>query len=83
MSTKVVGFEAIFLRANSVGEKLYKRKNFIDATACKKWKFKYCTWHSGNGKREFKLSCEDIATKVWQKYLSQVRRNSNHKNNKT
>lgn len=32
MSTKVVGFEAIFLRANSVGEKLYKRKNFIDAT---------------------------------------------------
>lgn len=32
MPTKVVGFEAIFLRANSVGEKLYKRKNFIDAT---------------------------------------------------
>lgn len=32
MSTKIVGFQAVFLRANSAGEKLYKRKNFIDTT---------------------------------------------------
>ena len=32
MSTKVVGFTGIFLRANENGLKLYKRKNFVDAT---------------------------------------------------
>lgn len=31
MSTKVIGFQAIFLRANEKGEKLYRRKNFVDA----------------------------------------------------
>ena len=32
MSTKTIGFKAIFLRANENGEKLYRRKKFIDAT---------------------------------------------------
>ena len=32
MSTKYIGFQAIFLRANENGRKLYKRKNFIDAS---------------------------------------------------
>lgn len=32
MSTAVIGFRAIFLRANENGEKLYRRKNFMDAT---------------------------------------------------
>ena len=32
MSTAVVGFQALFLRANKRGEKLYRRKHFIDAT---------------------------------------------------
>lgn len=32
LSTKCVGFQAIFLRANKNGEKLYKRKHFIDAS---------------------------------------------------
>lgn len=32
MSTKVIGFTGIFLRANENGIKLYKRKNFIEAT---------------------------------------------------
>lgn len=31
MSTKVIGFQAIFLRANETGEKLYRRKKFVDA----------------------------------------------------
>lgn len=32
MSTSVIGFQAIFLRANENGEKLYRRKKFVDAT---------------------------------------------------
>lgn len=32
MSTKTIGFQAIFLRANENGERLYKRKKFVDAT---------------------------------------------------
>lgn len=32
MSTKIIGFQAIFLRANEKGEKLYRRKKFVDAT---------------------------------------------------
>lgn len=32
LSTKHIGFQAIFLRANKDGEKLYRRKNFIDAS---------------------------------------------------
>ncbi len=32
LSTNVIGFQAIFLIANENGEKLYKRKNFVDAT---------------------------------------------------
>lgn len=32
LSTKTIGFEGIFLRANENGEKLYRRKNFVDAT---------------------------------------------------
>lgn len=32
MSIDVIGFQAIFLRANSNGEKLYRRKNFVDAS---------------------------------------------------
>ena len=32
ISTTVVGFQAIFLRANENGEKLYRRKKFVDAT---------------------------------------------------
>lgn len=32
LSTSVIGFTGIFLRANENGLKLYKRKNFIDAT---------------------------------------------------
>lgn len=32
MSTKMIGFQAIFLRANEKGEKLYRRKKFVDAT---------------------------------------------------
>jgi hypothetical protein len=32
MSTKIIGFQAVFLRANEQGEKLYRRKNFIDAS---------------------------------------------------
>ncbi|RHR89439.1 hypothetical protein DWW33_04080 [Roseburia sp. AF15-21] len=32
MSTKTIGFQAIFLRANGKGEKLYRRKKFVDAT---------------------------------------------------
>ena len=32
MSTSVIGFQAIFLRANENGEKLYRRKHFVDAT---------------------------------------------------
>lgn len=31
-STKDIGFQAVFLRANENGERLYRRKNFIDAT---------------------------------------------------
>jgi len=31
MSTSVIGFTGIFLRANENGEKLYRRKKFIDA----------------------------------------------------
>ena len=32
MSTAVIGFTGIFLRANENGEKLYRRKRFVDAT---------------------------------------------------
>lgn len=32
MSTKIIGFQVIFLRANEKGEKLYRRKKFVDAT---------------------------------------------------
>lgn len=32
LSTKVLGFTIIFLRSNKNGEKLYRRKNFIDVT---------------------------------------------------
>lgn len=32
LSTKIIGFEGIFLRANANGEQLYRRKNFVDAT---------------------------------------------------
>lgn len=32
ISTAVIGFQAIFLRANENGEKLYRRKHFVDAT---------------------------------------------------
>ncbi len=32
ISISVVGFQAIFLRANENGESLYRRKNFVDAT---------------------------------------------------
>ncbi len=32
MSTKTIGFTGIFLRANENGEKLYRRKKFVDAT---------------------------------------------------
>ena len=32
MSTKMIGFKAIFLRANENGKKLYRRKKFVDAT---------------------------------------------------
>ena len=32
ISTTVVGFQAIFLRANENGDKLYRRKKFVDAT---------------------------------------------------
>lgn len=32
MSIEVLGFQAIFLRANRNGEKLYRRKKFIDAS---------------------------------------------------
>lgn len=32
LSTKRIGFKAIFLRANENGEKLYRRKKFVDAT---------------------------------------------------
>lgn len=32
LSTKTIGFTGIFLRANANGEKLYRRKNFVDAT---------------------------------------------------
>lgn len=32
MSTKTIGFQMIFLRANEKGEKLYRRKKFVDAT---------------------------------------------------
>ncbi len=32
LSTSVIGFSGIFLRANENGEKLYRRKNFVDAT---------------------------------------------------
>lgn len=32
MSTKIIGFQTIFLRANKNGEKLYRRKKFVDAT---------------------------------------------------
>lgn len=32
MSTKKIGFTGIFLRANEYGEKLYRRKHFVDAT---------------------------------------------------
>ena len=32
MSTKMIGFQAIFLRANEKEEKLYRRKKFVDAT---------------------------------------------------
>ena len=32
MSTAVIGFTGIFLRANENGEKLYRRKKFVDAT---------------------------------------------------
>lgn len=33
MSTKMIGFQAIFLRANEKGEKLYRRKKFVDASS--------------------------------------------------
>lgn len=32
LSTQIIGFTGIFLRANENGEKLYRRKKFIDAT---------------------------------------------------
>lgn len=32
LSTKTIWFTGIFLRANANGEKLYRRKNFVDAT---------------------------------------------------
>lgn len=32
LSTKTIGFTGIFLRANLNGEKLYRRKKFINAT---------------------------------------------------
>lgn len=32
MSTSIIGFTGIFLRANENGEKLYRRKKFVDAT---------------------------------------------------
>lgn len=32
MSIEVIGFQAIFLRANENGEKLYRRKQFVDAS---------------------------------------------------
>jgi hypothetical protein len=32
MSTSVIGFNGVFLRANEQGEKLYRRKKFVDAT---------------------------------------------------
>lgn len=32
LSTQTIGFTGIFLRANKNGEKIYRRKNFIDAT---------------------------------------------------
>lgn len=32
ISTKIIGFQMIFLRANKNGEKLYRRKKFVDAT---------------------------------------------------
>lgn len=32
MSVKTIGFTGIFLRANENGEKLYRRKKFVDAT---------------------------------------------------
>lgn len=32
MSTKIIGFQVVFLRANENGVKLYRRKKFIDAT---------------------------------------------------
>lgn len=32
ISTKIIGFQAIFLRANKEGENLYRRKKFVDAT---------------------------------------------------
>lgn len=32
MSTKVIGFTGIFLRSNEAGERLYRRKHFIDAS---------------------------------------------------
>jgi uncharacterized protein YqkB len=32
MSTRIIGFQMIFLRANEQGQKLYKRKKFIDAS---------------------------------------------------
>jgi hypothetical protein len=32
MSTSIIGFTGIFLRANEQGEHLYRRKNFVDAT---------------------------------------------------
>ncbi len=33
LSTKCIGFQAIFLRANENGENLYRRKKFIDASS--------------------------------------------------
>ncbi len=33
LSTKYIGFQAIFLRANKQGENLYRRKKFIDASS--------------------------------------------------
>lgn len=32
LSTTTIGFEAIFLRANKNGEKLYRRKHFADTS---------------------------------------------------
>ena len=32
MSTNIIGFTGIFLRANENGEKLYRRKHFVDAS---------------------------------------------------